>query len=282
MARDSTIAAPTVDRTDPQRPHQHGIGLGVIAYLGGAATVLTSSVGALVRGTDHDESLLAGVTHQVDRLIGLSWAVVALIHVGMGSFLAMQAYYGATFVDGIGPVVGVGLIRNLAPLLAGFLAVILVSVVYVADLQGQPPGPERRHAVAVRVLGAMVAGPLLGAWAALVGVIAGWVVGRKMMGVTEPMFFDPLLEMLWARDIIGLVFKGMIFAGGGAVIACHEAIRPTRADEPPGQMAAVSRCACRAALLGSVALTGVNAAWFMFVYHAGPAFGPTLLMPPGQ
>ena len=45
--------------------------------------------------------------------------LVGLVHVGMGSFLSMQAYFGATFMDGIGPVTGVGLIRNLAPLLTG-------------------------------------------------------------------------------------------------------------------------------------------------------------------
>ena len=28
--------------------------------------------------------------------------MVGLVHVGLGSFLAMQAYFGATFMDGIG------------------------------------------------------------------------------------------------------------------------------------------------------------------------------------
>ena len=192
----------------------------------------------------------AGVARQVDRLLGLSYGVVAFFHVGMGSFLAMQAYFGATFVDGIGPVVGVSLIRNLAPLLVGFLLAILASVLFTADLQGRPPGPAHRREVAVRVLGVMVAGPILAAWGSVVGVGVGWLVARNMMGISEPVFFDMFLEMLWARDIIGLVVKGVAFGGIAGVLACHEAARPTRADEAPGSMAAVSRAACRSAVLG--------------------------------
>ena len=38
-------------------------------------------------------------------MMGCRWSAC---HVGMGSFLSMQAYFGSTFVDGTGAVVGVG------------------------------------------------------------------------------------------------------------------------------------------------------------------------------
>ena len=250
--------------------------------MAGATTLLLDSITAPVRSRDGHGSLIAGTARQADRIISLSYGVVAFFHVGMGSFLAMQAYFGATFVDGIGPVVGVSLIRNLATLLVGFLLAILTAVVFTADLQGKPPGPDRRHEVAVRVLGVMVAGPILSAWGCLVGVGIGWLVAHSMLGVTEPVFFDMFLEMLWARDIVGLVVKGVAFGGIAGVLACHEALRPTRPDEAPGEMAAVSRSACRAAVKACLAILAFNAAWFVFVYQAGPAFGPTLLMPPGR
>ena len=287
MARHPGISPPAVDRTEPTATthpvlRRNGFGFGMIAYLGGAATLLLDSITALVRSRDGHGSVSAGTARQADRLIGLSYGVVAFVHVGMGSFLAMQAYFGATFADGIGPVVGVSLIRNLAPLLVGFLLAILTAVVFTADLQGESPGRARRHEVAVRVLGVMVAGPILSAWGVLVGVGVGWLVAHKMMGISEPVFFDLFLEMLWARDIVGLVVKGVAFGGIGGVLACHEAIRPTRPGEAPGGMAAVSRSACRAAVKASLAILIFNALWFVFVYQAGPAFGPTLLMPPGR
>jgi len=256
------------------------LGLGGIAYLGKAAILLGSSAASLARPGEDSTSLISGTTKQVDRLVGLGYGVVAATHVGMGSFLAMQAYFGATFVDGIGPVVGVGLIRNLAPLLSGFLLAILVSALYVADLRSGP-SPSKRD-VAVRVLAAMVAGPILAAWGSLVGVGIGYLVGRSMMGVTEPMFFDLFLEMLWARDIVGLVVKGAAFGGVAGLLACHEGVKVLKPGERRDGMTAISRAACRASVLASVAILAINAGWFMFVYHAGPAFGPTLLMPPGR
>ena len=45
--------------------------------------------------------------------------LVGLVHIAMGSFLSLQAYYGSTFVDGTGAVVGVGLLRNLGGLMTG-------------------------------------------------------------------------------------------------------------------------------------------------------------------
>lgn len=253
----------------------------MIGYLGGAALLIPATLGALVRRDGHPTSLACATVRQADRLVGLGFGVVAATHVGMGSFLAMQAYFGATFVDGIGPVVGVGLIRNLAPLLAGFLQALLVSALFVADMQGPLDGPRHRE-VAARVFGAMVAGPILGAWGALVGVLVGWLVGRSMLGVADPMFFDLFLEMLWARDIVGLVVKGSAFGGMAAILACHEGIRPPRRGEAPGGMTAISRAACRAAGLSCLAILAFNGGWFLLLYHAGPAFGPTLLLPPGR
>jgi len=284
MAKRSPVSPTTVYRPDPRSLNPLVIGAGMIRYLGGTAILLATSSAALVRPGRDGTSLFSQTVRQVDRLVGLSFGVVAAVHVGMGSFLAMQAYFGATFVAGIGPVVGVGLIRNLAPLLVGFLLAILVAVLYVADLQSEDldSHPDRHHQVASRVLAAMVAGPILAAWGALIGVGVGFLAARAMMGVTEPMFFDLFLEMLWARDIVGLVVKGAAFGGVAALLACYEAVRPPARGEKPGGMTAISRAACRALVLACLAILVINAGWFVFLYHAGPAFGPTLLTPPGQ
>ncbi len=65
-------------------------------------------------------------------MLRLGIPLVAVVHVGIGSFLAMQSYFGGTFVEGTGAVVGVGLIRNVAPLMAcltltGLLAARITS-----------------------------------------------------------------------------------------------------------------------------------------------------------
>ncbi len=209
--------------------------------------------------------------------------MVGLVHVGMGSFLSMQAYFGATFIDGIGPVTGVGLVRNLAPLLTGFILTGLISARYVAELGGDP-GPEEAEIeparrVAARLVAAMIAGPILAVWGAFVGIAIGWLVAHNMMGLTVP-----------ANDLVpgdALGPRPRRAAGemrhlrlrrrapglpGGAV----EAVGPER----PADLEPIGSSACRAACLAGVAILFVNSAWFLLFYHAGAAFGPTVLTPP--
>ena len=141
---------------DRRLPHPFSAALGIVCYLGRvailASTTFWSGGPALffVRGRD---------VPQLDRLLGMGLPSVALVHVGLGSFLSMQAYFGATFVDGIGPVVGVGLIRNLAPLMVGFILAGLVAARYVAEFRGLDlPREELAHLVAPRVAASMSPG----------------------------------------------------------------------------------------------------------------------------
>ena len=91
----------------------------VVHYLGGFGLLGFSAVRSIVRPRGDAPPLAPAVARHLDRIFRfglLAWW--RLIHVGLGSFLAMQAYFGATFLDGIGPVVGVGMVRNIGPLMA--------------------------------------------------------------------------------------------------------------------------------------------------------------------
>ena len=286
MASDPNPAASiTLGRPGALNPFRAAIGL--VGYFGRLALMATSVLGAVLRPGGANPSLVSQTSSQLDRLLVMGLPLVGLVHVGMGSFLSMQAYFGATFVDGIGPVTGVGLIRNLAPLMTGFILSGLVSARYVAELDGREPGSaETSRMVASRLLASMVAGPILAVWGSLVGIAIGWAVANQMMGITLPSFFDMFLEMLWVRDIVGIVVKGSAFGVMAALLACHEGLfRPDRArGQAPGTadgLDAMGTAACRAACLGGLAILAFNGGWFLLVYHAGPAFGPTVLAPPG-
>jgi phospholipid/cholesterol/gamma-HCH transport system permease protein len=261
-------------------PSPWSTAIGVIGYLGRLAMLAASALRSTVRPSSSSETSIAvETTQQLDRLLRMGLPSVALVHVGMGSFLAMQAYFGATFVDGIGPVVGVGLIRNLAPLLTGFILAGLVSARYVSELRAADgAGIEPARLVASRVAATMVAGPILAAWGSIVGIVVGWLVAQSLMGLTFPAFFDLFLEMLWTRDVVGLVVKGAVFGFAAGLLACHEGLSGPQGLEDP--LEAVCASACRAAYLTGLAVLFFNAAWFLLAYHAGPAFGPTVLVPP--
>jgi phospholipid/cholesterol/gamma-HCH transport system permease protein len=255
----------------------------LVGYLGRLALLGVAALGGLVRPSS---TLVSETIEQVDRLLATGLPVVGLVHVGMGSFLSMQAYFGATFMDGIGPVTGVGLIRNLAPLLVGFLLAGIVSFRYVAEARTVPneSRADPGRFVAPRLLAAMIAGPVLAVWGSLVGIAIGWLVANSMMGLTLPAFFDMFLEMLWSRDIAGLVIKGSVFGAMAALLACQEGLSRLVApgDEPCQDFESIVGASTRAVCLAGIAILFVNSAWFLLLYHAGPPFGPTVLTPPRE
>jgi phospholipid/cholesterol/gamma-HCH transport system permease protein len=261
------------------KPFRSAIGL--VGYLGGLALLMTSALRAMIRGSTGGPSFLSLASKQLDRLLSMGLPLVGLVHVGLGSFLSMQAYFGATFMDGIGPVTGVGLIRNLAPLMTGFIMAGLVSARYIAEMSGPCVGSDDpSRLVAARLAAAVVAGPVLAVWGSLVGIAIGWLVADQMMGITLPAFFDMFLEMLWVRDIIGIVVKGSAFGFLASLLACHEGLSRPCHDETRINLELIGSAACRAACLACLAILLFNGGWFLLVYHAGPAFGPTVLAPP--
>ncbi len=275
--------------------------LAVVSYLGGIALLSISAAKAVVRPSRQASGLLGAMAGQWAWLLGAGIPLVGLVHASIGSFLAMQAYYGATFAEATGPVVGVGMFRNLAPLLSGFVMAGLLAGRLTPELRRSsllgldddptwrpdrevargirpdprtPPEPARL--VAVRLLAAAAAGPILAFWGGTLGTLVGLLVAKSMIGLPAPIFLGKMLEMLWARDVVGLVFKGAAFGFLAALFACFEGLRRHLDDGPE----AVANAAFRAACLSLIAILVVNMAWFLLFYQAGPAFGPTVLTPP--
>ena len=90
----------------------------------------------------------------------------------------------------------------------------------------------------------------------------------------------PRLGVELLRDVTGLVIKGLIYGLMAAVFACHEGLRD--AGAPNRHPDAVAWSAFRAVVLAFLAILVVSSGWFLVFYHAGPAFGPTLLAPQGS
>jgi phospholipid/cholesterol/gamma-HCH transport system permease protein len=166
---------------------------------------------------------------------------------------------------------------------------------------GEPSG--RRQAgpavgagrlAAPRIAAAAIACVLLSQWGIAVGTLVGWQASLSMMGLPTETFFLMMVRMLWFRDVVGLIVKGLLFGLLPASICSYEGLRGAVREEeaasggggagPPRGDAWVPPLSIpvfRAACLGIVAILIVNMSWFMLVYHAVPFYGPTLLKPPG-
>lgn len=255
---------------------------GTLGYFGSAAILTLAAAAALVRGKDDEDepSLYAATTHELSWMLWLGLPLVALVHVAMGSFLSMQAYFGSTFVDGTGAVVGVGLLRNLATMMTGLTLAGLLPGRIVPELRlGVAASPGR--AAAARIGAAMLATPLLSLWGCVVGTVVGWKASEALMGLSSNMYFLMLVRMLWFRDVVGLVVKGVLFGGVTAALACAEGLARDEADGPDADpVVAIVAAVVRAACLAMAAILLLNMTWFIFVYHAVPVYGPSLLQPP--
>ncbi|WP_406697099.1 ABC transporter permease [Singulisphaera sp. Ch08] len=276
--------------------------LGGAAYLGSLGSLVISAVRSVFQPVGAVPPFVPTLARQTSSILAMGIPLVGLVHVGIGSFLSMQAYFGGTFVDGTGAVVGVGLIRNVAPLMTGLTLAGLLSALFTPELRERftkaldadpraiadrdpVPGqresaslsPEPARLAAVRLSAGVIAGLVLSVWGVLVGTVVGWQVAQTLLGVSTDAFYSMFMEMIWLRDVAGLVIKGGAFALFAALFACHEGLRGT-ADAPGGPVPwAVFRATCFAA----VATLALNSIWFLLFYHAGPAFGPTLMAPPG-
>jgi phospholipid/cholesterol/gamma-HCH transport system permease protein len=296
----------------------------------GAVTLLLASVpaGALRRpcGADSEAPRFGSVfVRELFWMLMAGAPLVALVHVALGSFLSLQAYYGSTFVEGTGAVVGVGLLRNLGGMMAGLTLAGILAARMIPELSVPArspatsgalapsavlPLPERSRRdhrdereprvdaarlAAPRVVAAALASILLAQWGVFVGTIVGWQASLSMMGLPSETFFLMMSRMMWFRDIVGLIAKGVLYGALPAAICCHEGIRSGIDRNDRARRASVDGAAplglgsgppwsapmFRATFLSFVSILIVNASWFILVYHAVPFYGPTLLLPPG-
>lgn len=230
-----------------------------VAYLGGIGSLAGQVFVNLLRPS---RTLAAAACREVAELAGGALGIVLLTHFSIGSFLAMQSYFGATFREASGAVVGVGLVRNLATLLTGFtLAGVLASRV------GQPIARDPAE-TAGRVLGATVAGPILSCWGAAIGFFSGMLVARSLLGVPAGLFLGKFAEMVETTDAVGILVKGTVFAAVASLAAEHESAR--------GAIDAERGSGLRAAVLAIAAIVFLNGTWFSLAYLSGDPFGPVL------
>ncbi len=279
-----------------------------LSYVGGVVLLAFSAAGSVwkpaLEGTEASASFRRTLVRQLSWMLAFGIPLVGLIHIAMGSFLSLQAYYGSTFVDGTGAVVGVGLLRNLGGLMTGMILSGILAARMIPELiglarsvgAGPPPFPEEHkplvapgHLAAPRIAAAAVACVFLSQWGIAVGTLVGWQASESMMGLPTETFFLMMVRMVWFRDVVGLIVKGLLFGTLAATICCFEAFReaartveagPTAGPFQADAGAPLATPVLRATCLGIVAILIVNLSWFILVYHAVPFYGPTLLKPP--
>jgi phospholipid/cholesterol/gamma-HCH transport system permease protein len=186
---------------------------------------------------------------QIDRCGPLSLPIVTLISALIG---LMLAYMGGAQLERVGSqsfiadVVTVGVVRELAGLMTGVILAGRIGAAYAAELATMQTNEEIdalrtlgidpvEHLVLPRVLAMLLVAPLLIAYAALVGTVAGAPAAIAIYGVPLHEYLHKCVAALtWTHLWIGLA-KGTLYMLLVALAGCREGLHAARNAQAVGE-----------------------------------------------
>ncbi len=227
--------------------------LDLLARLGGKVRVSLAALGLFARTF---VALLAAaaslwrrprlISDQVHFIGNYSLVIIAVSGLFVGFVLGLQGYYTLNKYgseQALGLLVALSLIRELGPvvtalLFAGRAGTSLTAEIGLMKATEQLSAMEMmavdpmRRVLAPRFLAGVIAMPVLAAIFSAVGVLGGYIVGVKLIGVDEGAFWSQMQAGVdvWA-DVANGVIKSAVFGVAVTYIALYEAIvrpRPRR------------------------------------------------------
>jgi phospholipid/cholesterol/gamma-HCH transport system permease protein len=188
------------------------------------------------------QMLIAGVySLPVALLVATFTGMVIALQVGL-----VLADWGQT--ARIGSIVGASMCRELGPVWIGVILAARVGSAMAAELGTLRVSEEidalevmsidpAKFLVMPRLVAMTLMAPILIAYADLVGILGGAVVGRYQLNVSYDLYFRWVERSLQAKDIIyGMLIKGPVFGLTIAVVGCAVGlhVRPSEGAEGVG------------------------------------------------
>lgn len=207
------------------------------------------------------------VSQQVHFIGNYSLVIIAVSGLFVGFVLGLQGYYTLSRYgseEALGLLVALSLVRELGPvvtalLFAGRAGTSLTAEIglmkaseQLAAMEIMAVDPIRRVLVP-RFWGGVIAMPVLAAVFSAVGILGGWVVGVKLIGVDPGAFWSQMQDGVDIfKDVANGVLKSLVFGVVVTLIALYEGwhAKPT----PEG----VSRATTRTVVSGALAVLGLD------------------------
>ncbi len=207
------------------------------------------------------------VSQQVHFIGNYSLVIIAVSGLFVGFVLGLQGYYTLSRYgseEALGLLVALSLVRELGPvvtalLFAGRAGTSLTAEIglmkaseQLAAMEIMAVDPIRRVLVP-RFWGGVIAMPVLAAVFSAVGILGGWVVGVKLIGVDPGAFWSQMQDGVDIfKDVTNGVLKSLVFGVVVTLIALYEGwhAKPT----PEG----VSRATTRTVVSGALAVLGLD------------------------
>lgn len=197
----------------------------------------------------------------------LSLLIIVVSGLFVGMVLGLQGYntlvdFGAE--ESLGVLVALSLTRELGPVVSALLFSgragsaltaeigLMKATEQLSSMEMMAVDPEHR-VIAPRLLGGMIALPLLSAIFTLVGVFGGYFVGTVLLGVDSGAFWSQMqAHVSLTDDVLNGVLKSLVFGFVATWIAVFEGFDCTPTSE------GVSRATTRTVVHSSLAVLGLD------------------------
>jgi phospholipid/cholesterol/gamma-HCH transport system permease protein len=175
--------------------------------------------------------------------------IVAVIQLLVGMILAFQAAgqlerFGAEVF--VANLVGLSVVRELGPLMTAILVAGRSGAAFAAELGTMKVGEEldalrtlgvspHSYLVLPRFLALLVCLPALTLGADVCGVVGGLVIGVFELDLTAVSYWNQTRSALGLVDVLGGLFKSVVFAALVAAVACERGLSTRGASEGVGR-----------------------------------------------
>ncbi len=183
-----------------------------------------------------------------------SWFIVGISSLFIGMVLAFQSAYqmqklGAEIY--IASLVALSVVREIGPVITALIVAGRVGSAIAAEL-GTMKVTEQLDAlvtlatdpvhylVVPRLIGMVIAVPLLTLWADAIGIFGGFIIGTVRLGVLPSLYWKMTTLPLVFKDLSSGLIKSFIFAVIICIVSCFEGFRTRGGAEGVGRATTVA------------------------------------------
>jgi len=204
---------------------------------------------------------------QVHFMGNYSLAIIAVSGVFVGFVMGLQYYYGLQrfgAADSVGLLISLSLVREFGPVLTALLFTGRAGTSLTAEIGLMKAGEQLsamemmavdpiQRILAPRFWGSVIAMPLLAAVFSAVGVLGGWVVGVKMLGIDSGAFWSQMQGGVdVVRDLGNGILKSLVFGFAVSFIALLQGYLALPTPE------GVARATTRTVVMASLTVLGLD------------------------
>ncbi|MYN12380.1 lipid asymmetry maintenance ABC transporter permease subunit MlaE [Pusillimonas sp. TS35] len=207
------------------------------------------------------------VSQQVHFIGNYSLVIIIVSGLFVGFVLGLQGYYTLNRYgseEALGLLVALSLTRELGPVVTALLFAGRAGTSLTAEIGLMKAGEQLsamevmavdpiRRVLTPRFWGGFIAMPILAAVFSMVGVLGGWIVGVKLIGIDAGAFWSQMQNGVDViDDVLNGVIKSLVFGLAVTLIALYAGW--TAKATPEG----VSRATTRTVVIGSLVVLGLD------------------------